>query len=978
MSQLLLVEFVAVDQPKRALLFPYVAGWCRSEGISCEWVRYGSGADRRRELEPQGPGVGLSAFDLQDLHRRLVESSPGHVLFNERPQAPVTQMLESLGEGIPYAVLGEGLLDEDVASIGEGLTDKVGRLRGFLGLPEGTNPDEPVIRAGAAEFSYAMGNSEAQGTQRLTYLVRELGCSHRLRVSDNRDYSGLILPEGSRYWGCTFCALPRFFPMVTVPWDKLAADVRALRDHLAGTEEQCVVRLIGNISRRFIEELTRFLPEIEDFGATWQLDIRTDQLVALEADLGSLLATLKGSGHRIQFATIGLESLVQSELDRFCKGVTVEENLRGVAAFLRLAAAYPESLVMDEQECFSTITYTPWTTLEDLRGGIQLADSSGLESLLPTMLSSRLRLMPGRPITLLAQSQGLVSEAFFDPAYETSLVKMYDPEVPWRFGDPRVDPVCRILVRLDRAGDRVQDDLTQRIRALAQRARRMGVGLLTLGLMVIDTEEKLSSRPAPQCGAEDVLSAVEDTVAARERGLPTVGTWEVQLSDVEGDRATMESLVDQQVRLALAAVESGLKPVLKVERTPRQVLEAMASQEGLVHASCLPNTSESVQDLGFERNMGIMSLQEGMYLSKDADLLARIRDVQPTTSPGVRNEDADVAEVGVLLGYPRCCSEAFSREGLHHRFGGNAWLSLRRRVETPGPVDRYLNPTMVFDTLCFRPVPCRLGCSDAITFAHSAAKLIDENLPEEKREPFHEAMGSPWLLDLESDVSGMELYPTTPPGDKFRFIPRHRAIISERMRRAAQGDEIVMDGARLRVLKQGELLVDLTGTAMVWWHERAFQRPLWEALFQVRDALDGLEQARVSVVEAGALDAESPENSPSQVEVAPKPSVFVRRVSNLMLLVQRHPDFRNRLTLHPPSGARELVAVSLANGDRRVDLMVSPLSSAAQRLLSIGPMAVSHATDTPLDNEESRALVSRFVAVVQEILRSGSGRNRTN
>jgi hypothetical protein len=94
------------------------------------------------------------------------------------------------------------------------------------------------------------------------------------------------------------------------------------------------------------------------------------------------------------------------------------------------------------------ILFTPWTTLRDLRlnvAGISrcpLVDHAAA-------LRGRLQLFPGRPITLLAEKDGLVARRVSELFYNSGCItRAGQGEVPWRFAHPEAGVLWQLARRL--------------------------------------------------------------------------------------------------------------------------------------------------------------------------------------------------------------------------------------------------------------------------------------------------------------------------------------------------------------------------------------------------------------------------------------------------------------------------------------------------------------------------------------------------
>jgi hypothetical protein len=126
--------------------------------------------------------------------------------------------------------------------------------------------------------------------------------------------------------------------------------------------------------------------------------------------------------------------------------------------------AYPETLRFWRHGGFGFITFTPWTTIADLRVNVE-----GLEWLsefypIPSLsYCSRVQLLPARALTLLARRDGLLAPTFADAAFDSGCITCLDQcDLPWRFRDPAVARVYRLIRRVVGDAQVPEDDPDRR------------------------------------------------------------------------------------------------------------------------------------------------------------------------------------------------------------------------------------------------------------------------------------------------------------------------------------------------------------------------------------------------------------------------------------------------------------------------------------------------------------------------------------
>jgi hypothetical protein len=196
----------------------------------------------------------------------------------------------------------------------------------------------------------------------------------------------------------------------------------------------------------FLERLARLqLPSLELY-----LTLRVDDVIALEDALRAWLPRLSANRCSLHLWNIGLENFSVAENERFNKGITTEQMRQATRLLRDLEARWPDAFCWSKYGGFGMIVFTPWTTLDDLT-----ANLDGLRDLdlrwNAGMLSSRLQLLPGTPISRLAEFHGLLvrdaSEWSPVPAHVSCLVDDGNVELPWRFSDPQTREVYRLMTR---------------------------------------------------------------------------------------------------------------------------------------------------------------------------------------------------------------------------------------------------------------------------------------------------------------------------------------------------------------------------------------------------------------------------------------------------------------------------------------------------------------------------------------------------
>lgn len=235
--------------------------------------------------------------------------------------------------------------------------------------------------------------------------------------------------------------------------------------------------------------------------------------------------------------------------------------------------------------------------------------------------------------------------------------------------------------------------------------------------------------------AEDLLRPQEiSRVAATERSalevldatlpaLPSGSPWLVRAASRDLDYPTGCG------RGASIALEAGLKPMLRELIAVPDLEDARARFESVgLHVEVSPLVFGPTADgwLGRpasreETRRSPAEDRRPLYVGPDRDLLTRaVRAEVSRTLDGAR-------ELGLLLGYPRCCVEAFVEHATDRR-AHRLWARALERTAS-GRLDARLN---VLDHAIFSYVswfPCRFDCDASLRLADALAAIVEVRHP---------------------------------------------------------------------------------------------------------------------------------------------------------------------------------------------------------------------------------------------------------
>ncbi|MDD5627791.1 MAG: hypothetical protein PHU21_01910, partial [Elusimicrobia bacterium] len=284
----------------------------------------------------------------------------------------------------------------------------------------------------------------------LALLIRVLfgePCDYLRPVSSNPLYRGLRLPQ--RVMVCSFCAAapPRGPARGAAAFAArvVAAACRQLPDR---GERRFELRCQGLWRRldEFVSELLR----LKARRAELLFAPRIDELLAARAALRRCLPRLGRSGLALRLYGLGVENFSPRENLRLNKGITAAQ-VHEAAAFITAARAAWPGQFRCEPGRLSMILFTPWTTARDLKLNAEhIARCPLIEPC--GVLGQRLQLFPGRPITRLAERDGLVARsrvAFYNSG---CIIRAEQHEIPWRFKHREAALLWQLAQRLAAAG----------------------------------------------------------------------------------------------------------------------------------------------------------------------------------------------------------------------------------------------------------------------------------------------------------------------------------------------------------------------------------------------------------------------------------------------------------------------------------------------------------------------------------------------
>lgn len=474
--RLLLVEFLNADRfcQYRSEMFPFVRGWCQDHDIELRWICFGFAP---RDMPTSPLLLWLPEDEAAALGAAVREFAPTHVLLNERLDEPL--------DGQVRAAAGAAKV-EDSGAVSD-LWPEIWYLRdleAWLGIPEGERQDRgasPICLADVAVPDYAceLLNRKAHEIKPFVQVIAGAPCLYHTPIQCVPEFADIDLTDARRQFGCTFCtggADARYFYTETPLLELVLLQIRRATETLPEGRRSGEFLLLGTLvflkMRQFFDAvLAAGVPPSHFFF--W---CRIDELARRSAVIDETLPRLREPGHAINVWNIGVENFAPDENRRFNKGIDLDEVEEAYGHITRWERDYPDSFRFHVHGGFGYILFTPWTTLADLRINLEKAERYGVQrgSL---FFYSRLQLFPALPITLLAEKDGLLADAWDAPEFAhigAYVAKLSEDqtELPWRFRDPVVAAVFGVFIRLDEPWKRGlfgADEAFARVQALLRR-----------------------------------------------------------------------------------------------------------------------------------------------------------------------------------------------------------------------------------------------------------------------------------------------------------------------------------------------------------------------------------------------------------------------------------------------------------------------------------------------------------------------------
>ncbi len=476
---LLLCELLGQDpfRHHRNELFPFIRGLLAETELPASWKTIGistegSGNDERFIL------------DLDDEERRALASalsSDGisRIVFNESLSPLLAGFFRRLQPAAEIICIG----DMDRPRQHELLTGTVRELLSFLDVKLAScstlRPDGKLLDEVQPSFAREPLLQSKLPPLILPRVLLGAECAYRRPLTGNPFFDELDEEDVMRHRGCSFC--------IREPGSDLGFDCKTPAIDLAFKQIDgalaCIHenRLLQDLHRG--EEDPRFHFLVQGALAFQRLDVflkrlcssprppsaflfscRADELIAKRKIIEQWIPLLEEQEHAIHIWVMGVENFSTEENTRLNKGITPEQILAAARLAEELEAGHPTAFNFSRYGGFSFILFTPWSNLSDLKVNLRWARRVGISSR-SFFLRSRLQLVEGTPISLLAARHGLTVEHFSEPYFDSGCIQsQHETELSWRFRSPTVSLVYRLASRLPpELRDLSQEPLYERV-----------------------------------------------------------------------------------------------------------------------------------------------------------------------------------------------------------------------------------------------------------------------------------------------------------------------------------------------------------------------------------------------------------------------------------------------------------------------------------------------------------------------------------
>ena len=954
LPRVLFVEWVTPGRFHAGVFFPFAKGLLADRGAAVRWLRFAVPPDVG--LREEGAGAALADDDLAALVAALREQQTSHAVYSHRPSAALVNAVAEARSGVEQGLLGVG--EPPTGEPGSAaarirvLRPEAASLASWIFGPAAGPPlsEAPLACYHSPDYAFAPANAAAREMRPFVYLFCGPACAYGRPLSQSGFFRGRLADEPApKHRGCSFCSdrgrYGAAFGGTDESWTLLRSQLAAIRDTHPPVEGPLLCKLfsdrVSSQPRLLAEEvLAASLPP-----ARLLLDLRADQIVRLEGQLRETAPTLAAAGHRLDVCVVGMESFSARQLDRFHKGYPPERNLQALRILRALEAELPGAFGFSDYGGLSTILYDPWASVGDVALNIAVARHFRLGPLCGKLLTSRLRLAEGLPLTDAARADGLLRAGYDDRLLDTARRNFYAEEIPWAFADERLEPLNRLTTRLAAVSEGADDSL----------AAALGAWQAETGLDVLVMAASLTAAAGDDDEPQTPLALLDRARARAARPAGPPAFWP------HPDADPVRRWLDESWEAS--AFRSGVKPVMKIEEGPTPELQdRLARLLAEEWPGIVQRWRQRRREGGEVREL--FAGRDPAEVEEAVAITGRFDSSEDEEAVGEQTLHSSILRVGELLGYPSCCSRAFIA---HPTFllNRNDWLHVRRRLEWPGPVPPELNPAL----LCY--VPCSLDCAATL----AAMRRVQRH---RRRGDWSRWATMPTLLFLERREDVAVLRPLSRVEEerasvsltRYRFAYELAYARTNRARLAVlrRGDEIVIEPGLVRVRGDGRDIAAWGLACFPWWHERVFHEAFWwECVREIE---------RTPPAAAQVDSAEEPRTEERAEEADPHAALRAGLAESLRVALARTRTQRPALLRgfdvaaiahHETGSGWGVIEVLLARGGVRLHVQLTEGVETERAFARTPRFAVAHGADTPVDTPDKPHLLRLLVRVLERV-----------
>jgi hypothetical protein len=486
-----------------AELFPFLRARIESRGGQVRWICLGL---ETNVLEDSSWEFPLPGEDLETMLQAVASFRPTRILLNQRLVSRQMELLMHAAGGVSPAV--SGIEPEaDMRYVHE--------VDGWAGLDGSQDADELPLLLDSVEPNHdcEAGNALAFSLRPPVLVLGGPSCYYVAPLSRNACFDDVDLSRTSHHSGCTFCYMPERhlrYPYVTPPFELAIRQIRAARRTRPARRQADV--FIVNGAAAFFQLRNLFETLLRDGDPPTRLTFRCriDEFLRKEKDIEDLLPRLQSAGHSLGLLSMGLENFSPVENARFNKGISPAQIEKALELSLKWRTSYPGTFLQEAVGAHSHITFTPWTTLADLKTNLDFVLRCKPEFAIRSFLNSRAFLFPGLPLALLAEKDGLIAQSFQDPAFEHvergCVTTPGHHEIPWHFLHGEVRSVYSVMVRLWENAALFDDPLYRTVRRASVRIGGSRESMFRFALMMVEAASSMVDQEL-ECRPENVLAA---------------------------------------------------------------------------------------------------------------------------------------------------------------------------------------------------------------------------------------------------------------------------------------------------------------------------------------------------------------------------------------------------------------------------------------------------------------------------------------